>query len=566
MSSPTTVRDKHAPAPPQERNGLSTAELEVPYLSQSHFVQGAVILSLIEDWSAWVHRRVEHVTLADPLVSERHVSLDFTLAADPATPSIADDGAAQTYLVPVTWIAKHRITKFSLRDESDRALPVLTQVQTALIATAILAVVAAEIVQGSSDLKDRVVRRVRRHFEPGPSDVLSDLWTIAVAKRPRALKAWTKLHLVPASVTSPEAREESRQWRRAITSDDEFMTLANDVARNFLIVTPLPGRRDTRRIIKLSYDEQRSTTPIRQVNRRMKVLKPERWGILTRLYTTPRAYLWESQRFIGWRAKRIEVPASSIGRAQCYHLEVDVPEGIRLTRAKLLGYSPESLTRLVAADTIAVSQATVGDTVEAEEPQEAAGTQRDEVVRSSQRAHLHLSDVPRSFTGLGVILLRVRGELVLRAACINGAFTVALLLLVARYWESFEIHTDATVALLLGIPGGVSLYLARPREPGMSAAMHSGVRLLALGNAVIAFAAIAVVLVGGNCVTSAKTSTGEICTGWSDTKLTLLALAAAAGLLLALLSIGYVFSHRPPEQKTARRQARPHEDSNRSFG
>lgn len=560
------------PATPASQQAITSPEKltehfpRLPHLSQGDFEQGAIVLSLIEDWSTWVHRRVEHVTLADPRVSERRVSLDFTLAPDRATVSIASDGTLETYLVPVTWIAKHRLTKFSLRDESDQALPVLTQLQTAQIATAILCVAAEEIVQPSSDLRERIVRRVRRQFESGPKDLLRDFWSIAVAKRPSALKTWSGLHVVPADVTDSEAWEESNHWRRAITADSEFMTLANDLARNFLIITPLAGRRGTRRIVKLSYDEQRRSTPIRYVTKRRVSLREGRLERLARFYTASQTYWWETQRFLGLRAKRIEVPASSIGRAQCYHLEVDVPEGIRLTRAKLLGYSQESLAGVVSARARETGKAPKSTESSEDAKPTTSVTQHDEVVESSQRAHLHLADVPRSFTGLGVILLRLRGELVLRAACINAAFTVTLLLLAARFLSSFELHTDATVALLLGIPGGVSLYLARPLEPGMSGAMHSGVRLLALGSAIIAFAAIAVVLVGGSCSEVLHAHGGTICSGWHETRRVLFALAGAAGLLLALLGLGYAFSHRPPEQKDARRRASAQHDDDRTFG
>jgi hypothetical protein len=222
----------------------------MPSLGQEDFLRGAAVLSLIEDWSAWVHRRVEHVTLGEPQVSERRVSFDFALPPTFAETRVGSNGTDPAYLVPVTWITKHRITKFSLRDESDRALAALTQTQTSAIATTVLAVAAQE---GVPDKLSQI-----------PPDLLDDFWTISTAKRGQALAVWAKLRLLPREIPDPQAREESIRWREALVGNDEFMALANDVARNFLIVTQLDGKPGARRIIKLSYEEQRLSTPLRQ--------------------------------------------------------------------------------------------------------------------------------------------------------------------------------------------------------------------------------------------------------------------------------------------------------------
>ena len=137
-----------------------------PVITRQDLQQGAAVLSLNEEWSDWVHRRVEQVTLADPSVSERRVSVDFTLAPDPETPAVPSEAGPPRYLVPVTWITKHRITNFSLRDETGRALPVLTQRQTAVVASAMLAVAAADIAQATLDRAIGSIRlpKLRDHF------------------------------------------------------------------------------------------------------------------------------------------------------------------------------------------------------------------------------------------------------------------------------------------------------------------------------------------------------------------------------------------------------------------
>lgn len=516
-----------------------------PDLTTEDFRQGAAILSLIEDWGSWAHRRVEQVTLADLQASARRVSLDFTLAPDPSTPPLSSNSTDYGYLVPVTFITKHRITRFSLRGESDSALSAWTQTQTAIITTAMLAEAAADIVQPPTQIP-RSIRQPRSLTQPLrpryasiPPDLLDDFWIIALAKRQEALEKWQHLHLCSSNdKVSAKNREESLQWRQAITGADDFMALANDVARNFLILTPLVGQQGTRRIIKLSYEEQRLSTPVKKKGQQ----DTESGSFEPRSLPNSNfgAYLWELQRFFGLRAKNIEIPATGIGLAQCYHLEVDVPDGLNLTRAKLLAYpASENQTHKDGVSGVSTPETTVAKS--------SPPKRRDTIIRTSQRAHLHLADVSSAFTGVGLISLRIRDELVLRGAWINGAFTVILISFVATFSNIFQRNPDAAIAILLGIPGGVSLYLARPQEPGMSAAMHAGVRLLALGNAIVAFSAVAVVLAGGDCHTNPKTG-DEVCKSWSGMEPSLMALAALAGIMLAILSIGYYLLRHPPEQ------------------
>ena len=385
---------------------------------------------------------------------------------------------------------------------------------------------------------------------------------MSLAKRRDALATWAALHRVRDSLTGDLARE-SRRWREAITHDDEFMSLANDVARNFLILTPLAGAQGVRRIVKFSYNEQR-VNPSFRVAARDSLRRARRASDSAGSSghggtgSMMGAYWSELERFFGLRAKYVDVPASSVARAQCFHLEVIVPEGIWLTRGKLLGYSPEEVVpggqdvgQALAEAPMPGSGSAGSHPIELAAPLQEAHT--DVIVASTECAHLHVADVPRTFTGVGVVALRMRDELVLRGVWINGVFTAAILCLVAAFLKSFELHVDATVAVLLGVSGGVSLYLARPREPGMSAAMHSGVRLLALGNALTAFTAIAVVLAGGKCKSIAKTNE-QLCTTSGATKPWLIALAVLAGLMLAILSLALVYSRKPPEQRGALRR------------
>lgn len=150
--------------------------------------QGALILSLVETWADWVHRRVERVTLVDPVTSHRRVSVDFTLAHEPDIPRVdasQDGDGAEAYLVPVTMLAKHRMTNLSLSDETGRAIPIWTQRECALVATAML-------VEAALDVRD-ATRRDPVKMPVPPEDILSDFWLIAYSEPKSAIERWQKL-------------------------------------------------------------------------------------------------------------------------------------------------------------------------------------------------------------------------------------------------------------------------------------------------------------------------------------------------------------------------------------
>jgi hypothetical protein len=81
-----------------------------------------------------------------------------------------------------------------------------------------------------------------------PDDLLADLWFITFAKEPEAVDRWEALAHVPTSLAFVAA-ENSAAWRAKLTGDNDFMALAYDFARNYLIVTALSGVRGTRRVI-----------------------------------------------------------------------------------------------------------------------------------------------------------------------------------------------------------------------------------------------------------------------------------------------------------------------------
>jgi hypothetical protein len=83
--------------------------------------------------------------------------------------------------------------------------------------------------------------------EPIPLAVLEDLWAIACSHPSTAIARWSRLRISQGSVLE-------NTWRREMLASRRFMALSRDLARNFLVLTPLIVER-RRRVLKFSYQE-----------------------------------------------------------------------------------------------------------------------------------------------------------------------------------------------------------------------------------------------------------------------------------------------------------------------
>ena len=217
---------------------------------------GLVAFAMMADWKAWVGRRVETVTFLDPDTVRRQVSVDFTV---PELPIIFEpDGGRSLQLLPLALLRKRRLTHFDLRDETGKTLPLITGRANGALAASALAE-AARAFQPDPQL------------DPFPRGNLSDdLWQIATLPAYNARKIWRSLAQTRAGDSQLE-----RDLRHTLTKSWRFMSLANDLARNLIVATPLLVEGEERRIIKFAYTEQARypTTSLarpRQSSRRVK--------------------------------------------------------------------------------------------------------------------------------------------------------------------------------------------------------------------------------------------------------------------------------------------------------
>lgn len=246
--------------PPDEGADLSLA----PQLNEMLFVEpgdlgdldgdareliamGEVLLFLISDWSAWLERRVETVRFIDADTVARSVSVDFIM---PSVPTPLSRGDRRITLVPVGTLLKRELINFDLRDEDGRPLPLLSRRHNGRLAAAVLAAGVRMWVGDSANLAGGV-----------PVGVLDDLWSIATSTPDDAMKCWSRLGISRTDL--PDEKE----WRKEMLASGRFMALARDLARNFLVLTPIvvDGRS---RVIKFSYQEVGEVARVRLRPRR----------------------------------------------------------------------------------------------------------------------------------------------------------------------------------------------------------------------------------------------------------------------------------------------------------
>lgn len=206
-------------------------------LTPSENAMALVTLDLISDWHRWVHRRVESFRLADPVAVERHVSVDFTLTEDVKAP-LGERRKRRVYCVPLGMLRKRKLRRFDLRDEADRAVPLMTAGKNGAIAAGVLLHASDTFAHPPSSASSI------------PRAVWESLWAIANLPPEEATRHWEDLGRPRDRSDAPE-----REWREALVTNREFMALASDLARNFLVLVPLESHPDERRILKFAYEE-----------------------------------------------------------------------------------------------------------------------------------------------------------------------------------------------------------------------------------------------------------------------------------------------------------------------
>jgi hypothetical protein len=517
---------------------------------------GTLVLSLIANWAAWVHRRVETIGVEDPTTYRRSVSVDFTLPIGTPTPLSSARGIP-LYPVPLALLRKRRLRRFDLRDEADRTLPLMTARKNGAVAAGVLQAAARIFVE------DKVAAV---HSQQLPPEVLDDFWVIANAAPSEADEIWESLSVVRNNGDAAAAA-----WRSSLTVNEPFMALARDLSRNFLVIVPLDVNPGERRVLKFAYDEPQRAPDrvgfIRRWQKRRQQTKPpergpggagtitlraesrqiesqekdegsqplsgvtitlllpngqeqnfgtdDRGQAITQLAAgryaaqaqTPRGFAPQSAprqefeiapgkpatvtfTFLQIRALGMEpgmdepaaplgsdpfvVTVPSLGQTGSYHLEIEAPEGLQVTAAHL-GELPAYLLPQANSEQDRKSDFEMGNL---------------------QRAHLYLSGIRQGQSGRAVFYLRPRPETIVRPAALTGCIVSLTILIICLRLENIGPNISAVATLLLLIPGGLSAYVARHREPITTTARLFRLRIAALTSGLWAFLSALLLVLG----------------------------------------------------------------------
>jgi hypothetical protein len=208
------------------------------------------------------------------------------------------------------------------------------------------------------------------------------------------------------------------------------------------------------------------------------------------------------------------------------HLEIEAPDGLRVTRAELHELH--------------------GPT---EQPRPGAAARDDIAAEPVQRAHLYFAGTGHERSGSCDVWLRPRPGTILAPATLVAAAATILLALVAWRLDELTATVGSAGSLLLLAPGLASAYLARPREDPFTSRALLALRAWALVPALACLIAAATLLLARptEIVRSAPVI-GEP-TAMAQPLLVLAALAALVSLVV--LGSTWRAASSPPESRAA---------------
>lgn len=245
---------------------------------------GRPLAAAMLDWSAWVHRKVESLSLLEGERARRRVSVDCSPVPipwpDPSKSSRALSQSQSTQsVVPLALMRKGPIRDLDVVGDSGQILPVLTRSENALLAAAaMLVLIEASVPRGS--LTGRVGgRRIR-------DAVWSRVWGVA--------------HSEPVT-----AEAEARSLVVDFGLNETVEAIMMDLADNFVLCALIPSTQVGRRqVIKFSYH----------------------WDGVRR--PSLGYYLRLAFAGIGYCSTRMLVEVPGVETANSYHLEVPAPLGL----------------------------------------------------------------------------------------------------------------------------------------------------------------------------------------------------------------------------------------------
>lgn len=466
---------------------------------------GLLLLELFLHWPEWVHRRVEAISFTSPDTNRRRVSIDFTLP-DEIEEQFGYLDPSALCLTPLTLLRKRPLTNFDFKDETGRALPLITKQHNAVLSGALLSGLAAS----SAPLGFQ-----RAFGQSPPPDLDYVFHEIAISQG-------DERDIAKSLLSGVQADGASNAWAEHLVRDENFLWIAESLAMNYLVMVPLDPSPGRRRILKLAYDES-AVSDVRAPLKRgpfrdfARDVSGTFLGLPINASRRSRLRRTGLRRALGLEADGRFVAAAGAGYGSSYHLEFVAPEGLNITRG-FIGSEGEEKSLAGAA-----------------------------VMVSGRRTHLYASPDPSRRFGakyFGYVDLRPDSSTLVRASALLAIFTTLLLLFVLWKWETMVEDSDALPSLLLVVPAGLAAVIVRPGEESLTTGMLVGTRLAVGFVGLCSFASAAVIVGGHTC----KAGSAKACENWSSIPTVLIVLAAVCALVSLCLSLAWFCSARPPEQ------------------
>lgn len=257
---------------------------------------------LIADPSAWIKRRVETIELLTREETRRRVSIDFVLDKDSHDSLMTDQGV----VVPIALLTKEPRRNFDLHDESNRSLPALGRPDNGLLSSVALMALA--------------LRALSNALEPDemPEDALATLGSgieqIVTRSPGEAREALVELY---------ERTSEDRSYA-PIWESPEFEEVASSLAEHYVLFAVLASGGPTRRVLKYSYGDDFDVAARATGAGNHAGLK----GTL--------AEVCRAGRDLATDERAIDIACRGAARAESFHVEVAVPEELRVRTAQLV--------------------------------------------------------------------------------------------------------------------------------------------------------------------------------------------------------------------------------------
>ncbi len=252
---------------------------------------GTACVHLIADPKSWINRRVETIEMLTHEETRRRVSVDFTLSDAQLASLRLDDGI----VVPLSLLTKEPRRNFDLRDESGRSVPVLGKQQNGDLA--LIALLQAALESLPKDLSagtfEVVAADLRRVVFDAPGDAMDALGAFIASA------------------------EEGDRWRAAIWGSGACRSMLEAFWLNYVLFAVLDPDTPNRRVLKYGYGDDFN-------------LDPDDQGLAERLHP---AELLLKLRRPDRRRFLIDCPAA--WRAASFHVEIAIPEELRVERALL---------------------------------------------------------------------------------------------------------------------------------------------------------------------------------------------------------------------------------------